>query len=489
MKNRYTLVWSLLFALGLMTLVQSCNEKEGPMKWVDLRYRVEQDSYLIDAKGTETVSFLVKSTDSWEVFGTKRENWYRISPDQGDPGETFTVTITCEENTDLDDRADTINIKSDYWTGKQFLLTQKGIAYLDYEPVTNILQEAGTTVVSVLANQKWTAEVTDGDIWLSIKSGASGELNGTITVQATANSGEQRTGIVTVYDRHGVAVLEVPVTQNGVILDTPVPENGSWFRLYEEAQVLELPVQSNAKWTVAKGNPEDDDWYSFETAEFDGDGVIRVNVNEHVGTSVRTAEIVLSTVADEGATPLVKTIRFKQANPPVVTTTVVNKTVAGGTWWGPSGLKPARYNIYLDSYTGDIKFFWVWNVSPYTELRYHIIGGKTQLSTTPWCNNVHQWVGSTLIPVDGTKQNVLSLNIDKYVDTTGKEPKEWIYVEWILNDVVIAHAISDGKDDNTGADDNFKLPYADIAGGASFQMNGNFTVSKWERVDHLVWGE
>ena len=456
------------------------------MKWVDLRYRVDQDSYLIDAKGTETVTFLVKSTDPWEVFGSKRESWYTITPDQGEPGETFTVTIKCKENTDLDDRADTINIKSDYWTGKQFLLTQKGIAYLNYEPVENILQEGGQTTISILANQNWTAAVTSGNLWLSVNSGASGRLNGTITVSATPNTGEQRTGIVTVYDRHGVVAQEIPVVQNGVILNTPVPENGSWFRLYEQAQVLELPVESNAQWTVAKGNPADDDWYSFETTEFNGDGVIRVNVSEHKGTSVRTAEIVLSTVAAEGATPLVKTIRFKQANPLVVTTNVVNQTLTGNTWYGPGELMPARYNFYLDSYEGNVKFFWIWNGTPYTELRYHITSGKTQLSTTPWCSNVFIENSSCQVPVDGTKQNVLSFNIDKHVDEAGNE---WIYCEWILNDEVIAHAIADGKNDSTGADDTFKVPYSNTAVGAKFQMSGNLTVSKWERVDHLVWGE
>lgn len=469
-----------------LPFVQSCEEEQDPMKWVDLRYRVDQDSYLIDAKGTETVTFLVKSTDPWEVFGTKRESWYSITPDSGEPGETFTVTIRCDENTGLDDRADTINIKSDYWTGKQFLLTQKGIAYLDYEPVENILQDGGQTQINVLANQKWTAEVTEGNLWLTLASGASGELNGRITVYATANSGEQRTGTVTIYDRHGEVAQEVPVTQNGVVLDTPVPENGSWFRLYEQAQVLELPVASNANWTVAKGNPADDDWYSFETDTFSGDGVIRVNVNEHKGTSVRTAEIVLSTVAEAGATPLVKTIRFKQANPPVVTTNVVNKTLTGGTWYGPGELMPARYNFYLESYTGNMTFFWIWNGSPYTELRYHINSGKTQLSTTPWCSNVFNENSNCQVPVDGTRQNVLSFFIDKHVDEAGNE---WLYCEWILNDEVIAHAIADGKNDDTGSDDTFKVPYSNTTAGAKFQMTGNLTVSKWERIDHLVWGE
>lgn len=483
--NKY-LMSSIVFLMGVVSVLQSCNEKDDPMKWVDLRYRVSQDSYLIDAAGSEKVSFLVKSTDPWEVFGSARETWYTISPDKGEPGETFTVTISCAENTGLDDRADTINIKSDYWTGKQFLLTQKGTAYLNHEPVENLVQEGGQASVRLLSNQKWTAKVTEGALWLSITDGASGELDGAITVSATANSGEQRTGTVTVYDRHGVVALKIPVTQNGVILNTPLPENGNWFRLEKEAQVLELQVESNARWTVAKGNPADDDWYSFEASEFDGDGVIRVNVSEHLGTAVRTAEIILSTIAEEGATPLVKTIRFKQANPPVVTTNVVNKTLAGDTWYGPGDLMPARYNFYLDSYSGDMKFFWIWNGTPYTELRYHISGGVTNLSITPWCSNVHPTAPGCQVAVDKNRQNVLSLNIEKHVDAAGEE---WMYCEWLLNDVVIAHAISDGKNDNTGADDTFKVPYSITALGANFPISGNLTVSKWEKVDHLVWGE
>ena len=86
--------------------------------------------------------------------------------------------------------------------------------------------------------------------------------------------------------------------------------------------------------------------------------------------------------------------------------------------------------------------------------------------------------------MDGTKQNVLSLNIDKYVDENGES---WMYCEWLLNDKVIAHAISDGKNDDNGTDDTFKVPYANTAAGARFQMSGNLTVSKWERVDHIVW--
>ena len=109
-----------------------------------------------------------------------------------------------------------------------------------------------------------------------------------------------------------------------------------------------------------------------------------------------------------------------------------------------------------------------------------------ETAITVWCSNVYNEASYCRVPVDGTKQNVLSFNIDKYTDEKGNE---WVYVEWILNDNVIAHAIADGKNDNSGTDDTFKVPYSAISVGGSIQMSGTLTVSKWERVDHLVWGD
>lgn len=478
MKYRITILLASILALF------SCSDEKEQMKWVDLRYRVE-DSYLLEASNPETISFLVKSTDPWMVYGTA--DWYTITPPsgEGDMENTTTVTIVCEENTDLDDRTDTIRIQSDYWIGKEFTITQKGIAYLEHEPVLNIPQEGGTTEITVKANQDWSAKVTSGGEWLSLVSGETGRLDGSVTVSATRNLGEQRTGVVTLYDRHGAAAKEVAVVQNGVILNIESPENGQWFRIWEEAQTLSIAVESNTGWTVEKANPEDDTWYSFAKTEYDGNENLQIIVEANVGTRVRTGEIILRTAAAEGAVPLEKRVRFKQANKPVVTTTVVNKTLSGGTWYGPNELMPARYNIYLDSYSGNIKCFFIWNTTPYTELRFHINDGKTQLSTTPWCSNVFNEASYCRVPVDGTKQNVLSFNIDRYTDDKGDE---WVYVEWILNDTVIAHAIADGKNDDSGTDDTFKVPYSAISVGGSIQMSGTLTVSKWERVDHLVWG-
>lgn len=479
-----------LLLLGFYTTIslQSCEDEKENVKWVDLRYRVEQDAYMIDAKGNETITFMVKSTDPWEVFGSKNEDWYSISPSKGEAGETYTVTVTCEENVDLDDRIDTINIKSNYWLGKQFTLTQKGTAYLEYDNVSMIPQENVSITFDVLTNQKWSAEVTEGNIWLSITSGTSGEGNGQITIKATANSGEQRTGIVTVYDRYGVVAQEVSVTQAGVVLTPQDPENGSWFAIYEQEQTLVIPVESNAKWTVTKENETDDDWYDFETTIFDGNSDLKIIVSEHKGTAVRTGTIVLATIAEEGATPLVKKVRFKQANPKIPV--VHDGGDISGTMYGPSSLMPGRYNFYIEPFgEATLKFFFIWNGSPYAELRYHIINKKTDLSTTPWCSDVFSGHSGVTKDVDTSKSHVLSLEIQELVDSKGDS---WIYTEWIMDGEVIAKATSDGISDANGTSDTWKVPYSNIVQGGTFQLQasgGTITLSKWEYVAPLVWGE
>ena len=230
-------------------LLQSC-EDEKAEKWVDLRYRVE-DSYVVEASNPEPFSFEVKSTDPWEVFG--KYDWYTLSPSTGEAGKIYKVTVTCKENTALDDRTDTIHIKSDYWTGKRFLLTQKGTAYLNVEGVEMINQEGDAMTFNVLSNQKWSAEVTEGDVWLSVRGNnekIEGEQNGQITVEATPNTGEMRTGVVTIYDRHSKVAMEVRCTQDGVLLTPETPENGKWFAIYEQEQVLRISVESYSYWHV-----------------------------------------------------------------------------------------------------------------------------------------------------------------------------------------------------------------------------------------------
>lgn len=481
--NRITLLGlSCLTLLSASLLLQSCKDDDEAKKWVDLRYRVEE-SYLIEAKNPEPVSFNVKSTDPWEVFG--KYDWYSISPDKGEASETYNITITCKENTGLDDRIDTINIKSDYWTGKRFTLTQKGTAFLNVEGTDFLLsKDNDQKTFKVLSNQKWTAKVTEGADWLSISSGESGEMNGEITVNSTVNTGEQRTGKVTIFDRHGVARQIVACVQDGVLLSPAIPENGKWFVAYKEAQTLEIAVEANSEWTASKDN-EEDDWFTITKTSFTNSDKLIISLSEHLGSKVRIGVVVLTSKAEEGVTPVVKTVKFKQANPQTPVVKEVNQTIIG-SYSGPGNLMPGIYKFYLAPMTTKkFKLFFIWGDN---ELRYHIMDGITNLSTRPWCADVFDDRGDCRVSVDTSKPNVLSFNIAESIDAKGKA---WIFTDWILNDKSIVANISDGID-NAGYGDTWQVPWSVAAAGGNFFMSvdgGSAILEKYEYIAPLVWGD
>lgn len=489
--------------LAALTVLAGCAEKDGPMKWVDLRYDVPQDSYVVDAKGEQTVTIRVKSTDPWEVFGSNREDWYLITPDKGGPGEIYEVTISCVENTGLDDRSETIIVKSDYWTGKEFRLTQKGTAYLDFTEPSVLAQDGGPVTFDILTNQDWTAEVTSGNEWLKIESGAVGNGDGSVTVSASVNSGEMRYGEVTLYDRKSEPAHRVVVTQDGVLLSPLSPENGRWFVLYEEAQQLRIPVEANSRWNVVKENPEDDVWYDFEGAtSFDGNGEIVINVSEYAkggSGAVRTGTVVLSSETAEGAVPVVKTVRFKQASPDENR----KQTYPGGVLdqtgiTSAEGQTAGRYTFYLAPFDAStciyLYFMWQREGVSFAELRFWLNTSfapmKTELSCMPYCNDVNKWQNSLLVPFDSSKPVKIAIDIrESAPDAQGQT---WIYSEWWLNDRMIAKATSDGIADKDGNTDTWKVPYGDVSSGGFFRIwafTGAGTLEKWEYTSPLDWGE
>ena len=499
MKTRYILT---LFAV--LALFLGCEEDEGPMKWVDLRYDIPQDSYLIGKEGQETVTIRVKSTDPWEVFGKKGETWYTISPERGDADEIYTVTITCEPNTDLDDRQDTIVVKSDYWTGKEFLLLQKGTAYLDYQSPGEIAMDGESVILSVLSNQDWTAAVTSGSEWLGITEGSSGNGEGPVTLTAGENTGEQRTAEVTLYDRKGDAMHVVTVTQTGVVLNPTLAQDGTFYRLYNESQQLKIPVESNVSWTVAKKNPEEETWYEIEgSGVFEGTSELVVNLSEFAvggASAAREGTLVLKTVpAEEGGFSLEKTVRFKQASP------AENRTQTGeGKALDSTGLTSERglpvgiYTFYLAPFTASdciyLYFFWEEDGKSFAELRFWLNTShapmKTELSCMPYCNDVNKWQNNLLVGFDNTKQVKIALDIQESApDASGNT---WIYSEWWLNDKMIAKATSDGIADSNGVSDTWKVPFAKISSGGYFRIwafNGSGNLEKWEYTSPIDWGE
>lgn len=391
---------SCLMLLATFTLLQSCQEEEEATKWVDLRYKFAGETpYVFAAKDAAPQELYVKSTDAWEVFGT--QDWYTISPDKGGAGEKYTVTITCKDNNDLDDRIDTINIKSDYWTGKRFAIIQKGTAYLRTSTLEEIVKEGDTKTITVEANQKWTAKVTEGEAWLTIEQGATGEMNGTITVKAVANKGEKRTGKVSLYDRHGVELTDVAVTcvQNGVTLSPAVPENGKWFALQAEAQKLTIPVDADVEWTVKKAD-EEDEWYTINGAETTQRQLV-IDVTQNKGQQVRTTIVILTSKAEIGAEPVVKEVKIKQINLEYSIFKDVKKTINSSSTYTEGNLSYGTYIIYvtqpLDAADFGMTLQWSWGTgtADISNVQYHIRNHIAKPQTSPWNNTLNMGLADT----------------------------------------------------------------------------------------------
>ena len=341
--KRYLL--NICAALALVSGLGGCQqEDEGPMKWVDLRYRAE-DSYSLPWESPEAFSFLVKSTDPWTVR-SYNPDWCTITPAEGEgnpvinDAETFTVTVQYMDNAQLDDRVDTLEIKSDYWVGKLITVYQKGNAYLDVkdaEQSLEISEEGGSLSFNVKSNQDWSACVIEGGDWLAVTAGATGSLDGTVTLSVEENTGEKRYGAISVLDRHGVERVVVKVTQNGVQLDPATME----VRAGYNQEVYELEVVSNASWKVEKADDKAL-WFTIENPENTGTAVLRIVLNPNEGNSIRKTKLVIKTIAGPGEPVVTREVVLKQAYLQTAERTIFNNAELAD-WTADKGVNP----VYL----------------------------------------------------------------------------------------------------------------------------------------------
>lgn len=386
--------------LGLICSFSACSEQEEKVDPVDLRYRVE-DAYELEAIGPAEISFIVKSSDPWEVY-SYHPDWCSVDPASGDPGEQYTVNVRYNDNGELDDRVDTLVIKSDYWIGKTVQVYQKGIAYLSVDAEELVLdRNADNAAFNVSSNQKWSTEVTSGSEWLRIDRGSEGELDGEVSVSAETNTGEKRYGTVTVFDRHGVPSAVVSVEQDGAQLDPSVLEIRA---LHDETKVV-LHVVSNTEWTAYKDD-ESVLWYSFENPVNEGTADLVINLEPNTSNFMKEATFTLRTTADEGSTPAVRTITIKQANESVPVRYDFKDGI--GSWTLNNGSMPAigsgggltfdgaarlvQSNMPAGTYTFRVKtnssdaIFVIYYVYSGSEVRFFLDAGtgKTNISTSPW---------------------------------------------------------------------------------------------------------
>ncbi len=435
-KYAYSILCSLF--VSILWLVSCSDKNEGPLKYVDLRFLAE-DTYSLSAKSPEIINLQVKSTDPWEVYNTN-SSWVKITPNKGEANQLYDVEVTYTENTELDDRIDTLTIKSDFWIGKEILVRQKGIAFLTVTDADDIVlsKDVDTYTFNVISNQNWSAKVKEGAEWLSVQSGAQGSMNGSVTVATDPNKGELRFGSISIYDRHNVEQAIVQVTQNGVQLDPEIV----YLRTDHTAHQVRINVISNAEWNASKED-ENLEWYSFVESEFNGNQTLVVNLDENTGLGVRTATIVLSTKPSEGSTPVTKTIVLKQANnnapiryefnqneaskwsvnqgSPVIEGDDVKFT--GSARYFREGFEIGFYSFRIKSMSSDA-YSRIFITQGSAEIRWHVDGAakRTFITPTPW-RQVRD------AAVDITQPFTIGVNI------TESETPNTIDVEYFLNGV------------------------------------------------------
>ncbi len=299
--------------LSLAAMV-SCEDEKPSYTWVDLRYKAE-DSYSLPAKDAQPIKIQVKSNLPWEVYSQhKEENWCSITPATGDdPEQIYDVEIQYADNKELDDRIDTLIVRSDYWIGKWIRVKQEGTAYLKVTPYEEFLlpRTESSHTYSLESNQKWSVKVTEGSEWLSITGQASGEGDGRFEVRAQANNGAMRTAVIEVYDRHDVKQASIECKQDGVQLEIDQEKIKTDYKV----KTLTLPVKSNTHWTASLKN-EQDLWIELSQTEFESDAELKFSLRENDTRAPRTGVIVLKTRGGDGAVVVTREYTVFQAHKP-----------------------------------------------------------------------------------------------------------------------------------------------------------------------------
>lgn len=435
--KRFNIAFAIICLLQLLFLFEGC-VKENETKYVDLRFRVE-DSYFVDAVSPQQIQFLVKSTEPWEILGD--ESWYTVNPNSGPAGETATVTISFNENTDLDDRSSEISIKSDYWVGKTFLVTQKGCAFLraDKEELS-MPKKDNISSITIESNQDWSSVVTEGDNWLEIISGSQGKLDGEIKIKSKENKGEMRKGEVTVYDRHTKPMLKIICNQDGLILQPISPDNGKWFALQAEKQRFTIPVTSDMLWTAEKSD-KTQEWFTINS-ETTKDCLV-LDLEANYGKSVREGTIILKSVPTDDSRQIVKKVKFKQINAPYCETVVLNETIKGTYVYKKEGMLYGKYIFYLKSgMTAKMPLFqllWKWgpgNLDHY-RVEYHIRNNIAMGLTRPWNSHINCTPGPATEPfyrkINPNVNNTIGFEIK---ENTSTKPSSGTFIFWVNGEKV-----------------------------------------------------
>lgn len=201
---------------------------------------IDQDTLSVIRQGGNYTIHVSANTD-WQI--DYHPSWVTLSQESGGAGE-FDITVTVSPNTTSESREDDIGFVTvvEGGEGANCVVTQTAEGdYLVLSPDNVTIDKDGNDVyVGVQSNyQVMNLTLRPSESWLMAMEGNDTE----ITVYASANTGEKRTGTINVSTPSGITEI-ISAEQEGEISSTPYVHPTSNYVFFntnnEDSQLLEL---------------------------------------------------------------------------------------------------------------------------------------------------------------------------------------------------------------------------------------------------------
>lgn len=323
---------TLTFSGSGITRTVTVSQADGRTFWLS------PETYSAPATlGTFTFNVNSSSFSTWTV--SNGATWLSVNQLSGFGNGTVTVTHTANAGST---RTGVITVTSSF-ESRTVTITQTGntAPILTISPTSrSVASAAGSFIASVTANVPWTA--SSNASWLSI-SPNSGTGNASVSLNHTANSGAERTGVVTLSG--GGATTSITVTQAAAASLTVGPTSQS---VAANAGSFGITVTANIAWTVSSNAS----WLTASPTSGTNNGTVTANYTANAGVA-RTGTLTFSgsgitrTVTVSQAAP---TANFLTASPGsktlaassdtfqvIVRSNVAWTLVSSGAWMMPAG--------------------------------------------------------------------------------------------------------------------------------------------------------
>ena len=273
---------SLTRAVLLVLLFFACSKEQTivPQFSVD----ITADSFP-PTGGIKTIT--LSSDLSWSTLSS--HDWLTVSPESGTGNATLTLTAT--ENNTPSTRKGSVTLSPETGDAIRITVSQSSNLIFAIDARELILDASPQdTVVVVTSNSPWQA--SSNVEWLSVTP-MSGPGDGVLTLTATLNdTAHKRMSVVTLSSEAG-EVIEIPVTQNGILFATDLSE----ISFGENPGEHSITLTTDIPWEVSF----EADWFSVDPVSGNGQKEEKVTVTVHRNTTQEERTAIITIMPEYGS--------------------------------------------------------------------------------------------------------------------------------------------------------------------------------------------